>query len=365
MHVVHQCEAFSRLGIDVDLYAKRTIAKPDEAHRAILDTYGVSLERVRLRSFFGVRSWADNLRIALLVLLRLPSIVRADVVLSRNLYASFILAVMLRRSLVFETHQLERGIRRWMQRLVVATPNVLTVVISEQLRLRLGQHLRVSPKKTLVVHDAAPEGIRPIPYEEKRERLRELLPEVPVPEGKTVCGYFGHLYPGRGLEVVTALAAAVPDMYILVFGGNEADIASFRARNTAPNLMVMGHVPHPLAQQIMAAVDVLLMPYQESVSIGVVGHDTAAWMSPMKMFEYMASGTPLISSDLPVLREVLCDGVNSLLVPSADPSAWVQAVRRLIDDPGLARDIGRTAHQHYSAHHTWTSRGRRILDTLK
>ena len=52
----------------------------------------------------------------------------------------------------------------------------------------------------------------------------------------------------------------------------------------------------------MLAVDILIMPYQKNVAIGAKGHDTARWMSPMKMFEYMASGNPIISSNLAALK---------------------------------------------------------------
>lgn len=111
--------------------------------------------------------------------------------------------------------------------------------------------------------------------------------------------------------------------------------------------------------------DVLLMPYQKSVSIGVAGQDTAQWMSPMKMFEYMAGGVPLVSSDLPVLREVLEEGRNALLVAPGDPQAWVAAVDRLAFDPGFAAYLGANAHADYQQHYTWVARARLLLEAAK
>ena len=116
-----------------------------------------------------------------------------------------------------------------------------------------------------------------------------------------------------------------------------------------------------MARQLMCLVDVLLMPYQQSVSIGVAGHDTARWMSPIKMFEYLGTGVPIISSDLPVLREVLRNGDNSLLAPPADVGAWTEALAKLDDDPVLAARIGATAHMEYQRQHTWTRRAEQIL----
>ena len=129
-----------------------------------------------------------------------------------------------------------------------------------------------------------------------------------------------------------------------------------------PNLHYAGFVSHPNALQAMKAVDVLLMPYQHSVSIGVRGHDTARWMSPMKMFEYLASGTPIVSSDLTVLREVLRHGENALLVPPTAVDQWAAAVRLILDDRALAERLGRAGHATYEAAYTWTARARRILE---
>ena len=82
----------------------------------------------------------------------------------------------------------------------------------------------------------------------------------------------------------------------------------------------------------MSRCDVLLMPYQRKVSIGDHSADTSRWMSPMKMFEYMAAKKPFISSDLDVLREVLTDEVNALLVDPENVKAWDKALKRLISN---------------------------------
>jgi glycosyltransferase involved in cell wall biosynthesis len=103
------------------------------------------------------------------------------------------------------------------------------------------------------------------------------------------------------------------------------------------------------------------MPYQESVSIGIAGHDTARWMSPMKMFEYMASGAAIVSSDLPVLREVLVAEHNCLLAPAADVARWSECVARLAADAQLRERLGGNAHEDYARSHTWTIRAKSLL----
>jgi len=363
VHVVMQCDALSRAGAELTLYACSASTEYEKLLPAIHASYGVDLNQVRIVSFSKGKRGV-NFRIAALALWDLFRRPWPDVILSRNLYASYVIGVILRRPHMFETHQLENGIRKLMQRAIILCSRVMTVVISKKLEEHLTQHHNLAPKHALVLHDAAPEGIEPIPRNARYNALIRLCPQA---EGdwQGVCGYFGHLYAGRGVEIIESMATARPDILFLVFGGNEGDVRERRNNNQCANLLYMGHVPHPRAQQAMKSVDVLLMPYQRSVTIGVSGHDTARWMSPMKMFEYMATGVPIISSNLPVLREILHDGKNALLVPPDKSEAWVAALDRLLSDVKFADSIGVNAHYDYKTKHTWNQRALRLIEAAK
>jgi glycosyltransferase involved in cell wall biosynthesis len=103
------------------------------------------------------------------------------------------------------------------------------------------------------------------------------------------------------------------------------------------------------------------MPYGESVSASS-GGDIAPYLSPMKLFEYLASGRPILSSDLPVLREVL-DDEFAVLLPPGDVGAWAAALEALAADPARRErlgEAGRTAAGQYS----WKARAERILAGL-
>jgi glycosyltransferase involved in cell wall biosynthesis len=364
VHVVWQCDGLCRAGAEVTLYAKRAMPEARQLAEALRTAYGVKPPAMHLETVYSASGRGDNLRIAYHAVRQIRRDGCGDAILSRNLYAAFALAVLYRTPLLFETHQLETGFRKWMQRSVMRRPWVITIVISNHLAEYLTQHHGVAPRRTLVLHDAAPEGIHPVSVTERRARLCTRVDTARGP-WKQVCGYFGHLYPGRGIEVVEAMAAACPEVLFLVYGGTEADLAARRSANRRSNLAFMGHVPHPTARELMCLMDVLLMPYQESVSIGVAGHDTARWMSPMKMFEYLGAGVPIISSDLPVLREVLIDGHNSLLAPPSDAKAWISVLARLDAEPELAARIGVTAHAQYEQQHTWTRRAEQIFAAAK
>lgn len=364
VHVVLQCQGLQRAGAEVLLYARRMVVDERELPDALSRTYGVDTHGWALRTCHPTPERGATLRIAMHALPWLWRERRDAAVLSRNLYASFAWAVLMRRPMLFETHQLELGSRKALQRLIMCQPHVLTVAISQRLVGCLEEHHGVAPRQSLVLHDAAPDGIVPCAPEARRVALVELGVDDAA-RWTQVCGYFGQLYAGRGIEVIEEMARARPDVLFLVYGGNEVDIEARRREATLSNLRFMGHVPHPTARAAMVAVDALLMPYQRQVSIGISAHDTARWMSPMKMFEYMAAGVPLVSSDLPVLREVLRDGHNGLLVPPDEPAAWVAAIDRLRADPQEAAAIGQRAHREYLDHYSWSRRGGALLDAAR
>lgn len=222
------------------------------------------------------------------------------------------------------------------------------IVISENLR----RHFRDTgcpEAKILVLHDAVnPEVYRwPLP-----ERAGD-RPRV---------GYIGSLYSGKGMEVVFRLAILDPEREYHVFGGNPDQIALWSVKPDFPaNLILHGHVPNARVPELLETLDVVLMPYQRSVSVVGNKGDVAKWMSPMKMFEYMAAGKAIVSSDLDVLREVLVDGKNALLVPPDDIEAWKRAVDRLFSDASLRQALGRSAREEVMMEYTWTRRASRML----
>jgi glycosyltransferase involved in cell wall biosynthesis len=101
------------------------------------------------------------------------------------------------------------------------------------------------------------------------------------------------------------------------------------------------------------------MPY-ESVISGSSGGNSSTYASPMKMFEYMASKRVIISSDLPVIREVL-NPSNAMLCPTDDIEAWSQALGSLIYDEDKRHALAGQAWLDIQQY-TWLERARNALD---
>ena len=176
-------------------------------------------------------------------------------------------------------------------------------------------------------------------------------------------GYVGHLYPGKGMETIAEIAPKLPGVRFDIVGGTPEDIASWRRRTARiENIRFEGYVPHREVGRHIAGFDLALAPFSHRVN--AQAREISRWFSPLKIFEYMAQARTIVAADLPVLRDVLEHGRNAWLVPPEDNEAWVDAVRRLHDDPALRERLGRTAFEDFERHYTWTARAGRVLKDL-
>jgi glycosyltransferase involved in cell wall biosynthesis len=178
-------------------------------------------------------------------------------------------------------------------------------------------------------------------------------------------GYAGHLYPGKGAEIILQLAQRLPHVGFHVLGGYEKDVAVWRSKARGLfNIVFYGFRPQREVSAFLSQLDVVVAPYLRQVDVYGGGNDIAAWMSPLKLFEYMAHELPIVSSDLPVLREVLKDQENALLCDPDDIGAWVSAIERLRLDDQLRAALARRASEDFALLHTWEKRVQRILRPL-
>jgi len=248
------------------------------------------------------------------------------------------------------------------------------VVISEALTADLHEKFG-SPEKPPFTQ-IIPDGVDLIRYSDlpdPDESRSKLLPELQqylekseshqYPERFTA-GYTGHLYPGRGVHLILELAKRLPNLNFLIVGGENQDVNRVKDivdEQGLQNVIITGFIPNAELPLYQAACDVLLMPYQRQVAASS-GGDIARYLSPMKLFEYMACGRAICSSDLPVLREVLSEEIAVLLSPE-DIDSWVAALRDLQDNPAHRKSMANKARQAVGQY-SWDKRAQKILEGI-
>ena len=182
----------------------------------------------------------------------------------------------------------------------------------------------------------------------------------PKPRAFTI-GYAGHLYPWKGVDLIVEAVAALKDTRGLIIGGHEQepDLARVRALaeqlDCASRITFTGMIPPAAVAARLHEADVLILPNPKSAI-------STDFTSPLKLFEYMAAGRPIVASDLPAFREVLRHEENALLVEAGTPQAIVAGIQRIKDDPALGLRLAARAAADVRDF-TWARRAER-LDTL-
>lgn len=351
VHVMKMCQAFAKAGAEVILYAPRNTS--------------VSVEEIF--NYFGIEKYSFKLALRPFVYfcnLRVISYVanavfgvkkdRPDIIYGRDLRSIFFSALINPRAKVFyESHkpfssyrQIDKLFIKWM----IARKNFIKfVVISKALHQIYLQELGLAASDFIVLHDGAdaPASLEIKCHLTKRDSLK--------------AGYAGHLYKGRGIELIIKLAERLPNVQFLIAGGKEEDIAMWSKSINLDNLIFKGYLPPAEVASFLTDCDILLAPYQHAVSIDGEG-DTSAYMSPLKIFEYMAAGRPMIVSDLPVLHEVLSEDDVCFADPSCVDS-WIQRIEYLRDSDNRLR-MAKNALEKLVANYTWKVRAEKVLGNV-
>ena len=362
VHITRMCQAFARQGHDVTLHGLAGDGDGMEifAYYGVTPIFDVERHDERADPLVG-GLWALRGRLPFLRVGGLPSVLfgrrvidprlRAaapDLIYARNL--NWLAGVSLSVPFIAESHQPpQNAIERHLETRLFRRPSFeRLVVISDKLKALYVAIFPWLAPQILVAHDGADDP-------------RPDRSAAPPREDGFHVGYVGHLYAGRGVEVILALARAVPQATFHLVGGRAEACRRLAASTDLGNVILHGHQPPHALAGYFERFDVMLAPYQERVAIAGNRGDSSAYMSPLKIFEYLSWGKAILCSDLPVLREILADGENALLLPSADVAAWAGALRRLMADEALRRRLGNRARQDFLAHHSWERRARHVL----
>lgn len=346
IQIAKTCEAFAALGAEVDLVV---------TNRATGITEDV-------QTYYNLRRTFPVLRVAVPDIVHwgrtgflIESIFFAlgarrhagkGVVYCRDEWVLAALRLLGARNIVWESHT---GAWNIAARFVARKAAAL-VVITHGLRDFYAER-GVMSEKILI----APDGINLDDFAHSTSKA-DARTRLGLPADASIVMYIGGLDGWKGVDTLYAAAEKLPnDVIVAVMGGKEEDVPTLSEKH--PRVRFLGPRPYTELADNQAAADVLILPNTGASEI------SARFTSPLKLFTYMASGVPVVTSDLPSIREVV-DEKSAFFVPPDDSRALAEGIMQALEN---TEDAARraAAARALLVDYTWQRRAERILAFLK
>ena len=145
-----------------------------------------------------------------------------------------------------------------------------------------------------------------------------------------ICAYFGSSTYGKGLEIIQDLLNVVKNVTFHIY----TDLNLFDKKNFKKyqNIKFFDYVPYALIPKIMSKYDIVLMPYQKFVRVRSSNLETSNFMSPLKLFDYLASCKIIVASNLMVYSHILKDRHNSILLNPKNIQSWAKTITNIFNN---------------------------------
>ncbi len=350
IHIMKMAQAFGKAGHDVTLFAQSAGAASEELYK-IYDTDPCF--KMHLVSGFEIpvishinqyRTLAQTMKIT----------ARPDL-----FYGHDPIALSLFNDgspIIFEAQEMPTNAAQgWALKKLLRNENLRAIVaVSDALKKDILKLFpEIDPEQIFVAHDGA----------DLIENLSSLEGEVQLRGRKDALniGYAGSLTPGKGMELINRVARLRPEYDFHIVGGTKKQIQRIETNDRQPNVYFYGHCEHSEVPAYLKAFDICVAPYQHRALIKT-GHNTSRWISPMKIFEYMAIQKPMICSKLQVIEEIVQHDKTALLVAASDETKWAESIDYLAEHPDVAESIANNAYQSLKDHYTWDKRVDAIFD---
>jgi glycosyltransferase involved in cell wall biosynthesis/putative flippase GtrA len=356
IQIMNMCEAFARANVDVSLIVPR---RYNAIKKNPFEYYDVeqNFKIVRLLTVdflflpFLKKAWffIENVVFTIASFLYVISKKEQVVCYTRDILIAFFL--FSRRPVFYEIHTLPKKISS-VHRLVFKRVRGL-VVISNGLKKDLTS-LGVDESKIFL----APDGVdlQQFSTDVSKEKCRQ---QLNIRQDKKMVLYTGHLYAWKGVDTLIEAAKKLDaDTLLYIVGGTNEDVQNAKSKTrNAKNIIFAGHRQHQEIPLWLKAADVLVLPTSGKEKIG------REYTSPMKLFEYMTSGTPIIAADTLSIREIL-DETTSFFFEADNPNDLSEKIGFVFAHSDTLNIMAEKA-QKVVKEYSWSNRTENILFCIK
>lgn len=190
---------------------------------------------------------------------------------------------------------------------------------------------------------------------------QSLKRELNMASEKIYVSYTGHLYERKGVDTaIEAFKNLKDDKFELnMIGGNDEDISHYKnkvEKEDVENVNILGYISKDDVIKYQKASDILILPNSSEFEV------SKYYTCPVKLREYMASGNPVIASDLPSVRKIV-DNDAVFFFQSDKPESLMERIKYVTENPEEAQSKAGKA-QKQSKKYTWESRASQLIEGL-
>lgn len=370
LQIIQNCEAFADNGATVKLIASHRYQPASQRNIDIYKYYGVKnnfyikfLFSLDLLAYIPLKKALINFFLHIQQLTFLISAFfyllfsKNDIIYTRDHFLILIARLTNPKTkIIYEIHQQRKGkIGKLIQKTAIRLTD-LCIPITHHLKNSLIKN--IAPRgKYLVAHD----GVKVERFQNATEKTSRSMQDEFF-----YVGYVGALSVmgmDKGVHTLIDAISRTKNAKCILIGGNKSQIENIfkyceEKHINKEKIIAVGQVPPNEVPIHIAKCDALVIP-------SPFNDFFAYYSSPLKLFEYMASKKPIISSRLPSIQEVLIDGENGLFFEPSNSDDLSKKIEILMSDPKLREKLSRNAYNLLIKNYTWDKRAEMILNKIK
>jgi len=346
IHVFQMLDAFGKLGLNSQLlipYFDKSKIKKSLRFYGLFNKKKIRIDRIfkKEKNFNFLTRIIFGLNIAL----TLNKSNSNSLVITRSLSSSVFLSLFKIHHFL-EIHQEIQGLSKFLLvnlNFINSNYIIKNIFISKS----LARFYKNRTKKFIVLHDGV--NLNRFKFKKKIKKIKKI-------------SYIGSFYKGRGVELIIEMAKKLKKFKFYLYGRRDEKFL-----NLPKNIFIKSFVNQSKVPSVLTNSDLLLLPYERRVMISTSSSspDNSKFMSPLKLFESLASGTPIICSEIAVLKEVLKHNYNSILVKKFENKfEWVKEITKLSYNTNKLKKLSvngvKTAKKY-----TWENRAKIFIKEYK
>lgn len=348
VQIMHTCQAFSATKQEVELFVNKrstenllnikSYYKIEPSFVIERLSHGYYSHKVKISFYFSEVFFACSFLFS-------KQQKNLDVVYSRHEWVVWFLSFFIStQKLVWESHEAKLNFpaKKLLKK------GIKTVVISEGI---FDEYVKfgVAPQQLLVAHDAIDESFFGAVESKDIARIR-----LGLPLEQKIAMYIGGFDSWKGVETFFAAAAFLPEVTFAAIGGSGEQIKSFSEKY--PKVNFLGQHPYADLKNNQQAADVLVIPNSGKTEL------SSRYTSPLKLFAHMASGVPIVASDIPSLTTVT--GRELVTLVRADSAeAIAEGIRSVFSQYDHKKLLAATLKE-VSLRYTWNNRAKSIINFI-